>query len=116
MDSWSATHDAMHECLLYTQILQNTLTCCYGICFVVTLKVSTFDLMDPLQRGQPGHEDGFTNGSRLSYGPPGGSGAPSSGPPAPTAIVDGPPFVFPMGDPTFTTLRPISLRPPSLST
>ncbi|VDK33328.1 unnamed protein product [Taenia asiatica] len=78
--------------------------------------VSTFDLMDPLQRGQPGHEDGFTSGSRLSYGPPGGSGAPSNGPPAPTAVVDGSPFVFPMGDPTFTTLRPISLRPPSLST
>ncbi|VDM16499.1 unnamed protein product [Hydatigera taeniaeformis] len=78
--------------------------------------VSTFDLMDPLQRGQPGHEDGFATGSRLSYGPPGGPNAPSNGPPAPTAVVDGPPFVFPMGDPTFTTLRPISLRPPSLST
>lgn len=78
--------------------------------------VSTFDLVDPLQRGQPGHEDGFTRGSRLSYGVPGGSGGLSNGPPAPTAVVDGPPFVFPIGDPTFTTLRPISLRPPSLST
>ncbi|CDS42410.1 insulin locus tag enhancer protein ISL 2 [Echinococcus multilocularis] len=78
--------------------------------------VSTFDLVDPLQRGQPGHEDGLTSGSRLSYGVPGGSGSLSNGPPAPTAVVDGPPFVFPIGDPTFTTLRPISLRPPSLST
>ncbi|KAM3179423.1 hypothetical protein ACTXT7_000634 [Hymenolepis weldensis] len=67
--------------------------------------VSTFDLMDPMQRGpHGGHDDGFMSGNRMSFGGPGG---PMDGPSS---------FVFPMGDPTFTTLRPISLRPPSLST
>ncbi|VDL19308.1 unnamed protein product [Hymenolepis diminuta] len=73
--------------------------------------VSTFDLMDPLQRGpHGGHDDGFMSGNRMSFGGPSGPGQ-SGGP------MDGSSsFVFPMGDPTFTTLRPISLRPPSLST
>uniref|UniRef100_A0A5K3EL55 Insulin gene enhancer protein isl-1 n=1 Tax=Mesocestoides corti TaxID=53468 RepID=A0A5K3EL55_MESCO len=68
--------------------------------------VSTFDLMDPMQRGPPLHQDTFINGSRMNYPP----GVP------PPSTSDGPSFVFPMGDSTFTTLRPINLRPPSLST
>ena len=72
--------------------------------------------MDPLQRGQTGQEDGLMNGSRMSYGAPNNTSGPGPVGSSITAGVDGPPFIFPMSDSTFTTLRPISLRPPSLST